>query len=103
MSRLRYLLCLLLLVPASALAQNGPPSVIPASQHDVSPPLRELPPAPRQVGALEAEPVRQIPSRRLPFGPDPVVQGSHAAATRLAPVTTSKFEGIGQGFTGPSG
>ena len=54
-------LLLLLLAPAVAFAQGGP-QVIRDNQHDVSPPLRDLPPAARHVGELEAEPVRVIPS-----------------------------------------
>jgi hypothetical protein len=108
MSTVRHALILLLAMPAAAFAQGGPAEIIRDSHHDVSPPLREMPPGPRHFGILEAEPVRRIPSSRaLPFDPDPVVQGPRAsgagAAAVLAPTTTNNFEGIGQGFTGPSG
>ena len=59
-------LLLLILAPTAAFAQPGPPQVINPSHHDISPPLRDLPPAARHVGDLEAEPVRVIPSRRYP-------------------------------------
>jgi len=98
---------LLLGLPGAALAQGGPPQVIPATQHDVSPPLRELPPGPKLSGILEAEPVRRVPSSRTPaFGPDPVLQQAPRAGTApqfLGPATLTTFEGIGQGFTGPAG
>ena len=106
MRRLRYVLILLLAVPTAALAQTGRPEVIRETHHDVSPPLREMPPAPRIVGALEAEPVRRIPSSRIPsFGPDPALQATREAsvAVEAAPVTLVNFDGVGQGFTGPAG
>ena len=103
MNRLRHLVLLLLLLPASALAQVGRPEVIPANHQDVSPPLRDLPPAARRFGPLEAEPVRQIPSHRVPLGPDQVVQATREAVTQLAPMTTRNFNGVGQGFVGPQG
>ncbi len=110
MSILRRTLILLLALPATALAQGGQtgrPEIIRDSFHDVSPPLRELPPGPRRFGNLEAEPVRRIPSSRvLPNENDPAVQAPRkagAAAPLLAPTTTNNFEGIGQGFTGPAG
>ena len=107
MSIIRRTLILLLALPATALAQAGRPQIIRDTYHDVSPPLRELPPGPRRIGNLEAEPVRRIPSSRvLPFESDPVLQAPRkagAATALLAPVTTSNFEGIGQGFTGPAG
>jgi hypothetical protein len=107
MSIIRRTLILLLALPATALAQNGRPEIIRDSFHDVSPPLRELPPGPRHFGNLEAEPVKHIPSSRVaPNESDPVVQGPRkagAAAPLLAPTTTNNFEGVGQGFTGPAG
>jgi len=93
-------LLLLVLAPAAAFAQPGPPQVINPSHHDVSPPLRDLPPAARHVGDLEAEPVRVIPSRRNPLGPDQVVQQRTSAPAFLAPTLTRNFDGVGQGFHG---
>ena len=95
-------LLLLILAPTAAFAQPGPPQVINPSHHDISPPLRDLPPAARHIGDLEAEPVRVIPSRRNPLGPDQVVQSPTAPAF-LAPSLTRNFDGVGQGFTGPAG
>jgi hypothetical protein len=110
MSIIRRTLFLLLTIPTVAFAQTGRPEIIRDSHHDVSPPLRELPPGPRRFGDLEAEPVKRIPSARvLPFEPDSIVQGPRrsiggaAAPLLLAPTLSNNFEGIGQGFTGPAG
>jgi hypothetical protein len=104
MVKLRLVFALLLGTPLVAFAQNGPPQVIHETQHDTSPPLRQMPPGPRRIGTLEAEPVRRIPSaRRLPNGPDPVLQAAPvagAAEALTAPATIANFDGIGQGFTG---
>src|SRR3954465_6391010 len=94
----------LLAMTPSAFAQSGRAEVRPSSYHDVSPPLRDLPPGPRIYGILEAEPVRRIPSSRNPnFGPDPLVASTNAAPVRLAPPPLKNFDAIGQGFTGPAG
>jgi pre-peptidase len=85
-------------------AQNERPEVRPSAYHDVSPPLRDLPPGPRIYGILEAEPVRRIPSSRIPsFGPDPLLTRTSNAPALLAPATAQNFDAIGQGFTGPAG
>ena len=104
--RCRVWLALLLVgaVAPPAFAQSGRAEVRPSTYHDVSIPLRDLPPGPRVNGILEAEPVRRIPSSRNPtFGPDPLVAPTSTAPTRLAPATLQNFDGIGQGFTGPAG
>src|SRR5215510_14348233 len=108
MLRLRHALVLLLLAPTAAWAQSGRPEIILDLHHDMSLPLREMPPGPRRIGDLEAEPVRHIPSTRTqPLGPDPVLQtpprGGMAALVPLAPATVANFDGVGQGFTGPAG
>ena len=105
MLRLRYAAILLLALPATVLAQSGRAQVNRDSYHDVSPPLRDMPPGPRLAGILEAEPVRRIPSSRNPnFGPDPVLQAPRTAVTALAaPATAANFDGIGNGVTGPAG
>jgi hypothetical protein len=103
---LRHVLIVLLALPATALAQGGRPEIIIDTHHDVSPPLREMPPGPRHFGVLEAEPVRHIPSARVPpFGPDAVLQAPPKAgqAAVAAPATVANFDGVGQGFTGPAG
>jgi hypothetical protein len=105
MRRLRHAVILLLALPATVLAQSGRAQVNRDSYHDVSPPLRDLPPGPRLAGILEAEPVRRIPSSRIPsFGPDPVLQAPRAALAPLAasaPLTN--FDGVGNGVSGPGG
>jgi len=97
---------LLLGLPGAAMAQGGPPQVVLATEHDLSPPLRELPPGPRHFGVLEAEPVKRIPSSRTPAsGPDRVLQKAPqpGAPAFLAPATIANFDGVGNGFTGPAG
>jgi len=68
--------------------------------HDVSPPLFLIPPPPRQPG-LRIHDIEPIPRRYQAAAVDPVVQQSYP--TTLAPVTTLNFDGVGNGFTGPSG
>jgi len=106
--KLRYAIVLLLLTPTALWAQNGRPEVIVDVHHDMSPPLREMPPGPRRIGDLEAEPVRHIPSSRTqPLGPDAVLQkpprDGMAALAPLAPTAITNFDGIGNGFVGPAG
>jgi pre-peptidase len=105
MFRLRYAMILVLALPATVLAQSGRPQVTRDSYHDVSPPLREMPPVPHIIGALEAEPVRRIPSSRIPsFGPDPVLQAPRTGlAAALAPALVTNFDGVGNGVSGPAG
>src|SRR5882757_2810843 len=99
-----FTLLLLGAIVPPAYAQSASAEVRPSTYHDVSPPLRELPPGIRVYGILEAEPVRRIPSSRNPtFGPDPLVAPTGGTPTRLAPATLKNFDGIGQGFTGPAG
>src|SRR3954451_126898 len=89
---------LFLATTPSAFGQSGRAEVRPSSYHDVSPPLRDLPPGPRIYGILEAEPVRRIPSARNPtFGPDPLAGSTNAAPIRLAPAPLRNFDGIVQG------
>ena len=97
---------MLIVVPSAAsAAQGGVPGqpgaqVTPAVHHDRSRPLRDIPPAPAK-GEREAEKrVKELP---LFMGSmfDPVVQVSKGAAA--APTLGQGFEGVGQGFTGPSG
>src|SRR5438105_4843027 len=84
--------------------QSGRPQVNRDSYHDVSPPLREMPPGPHVVGILEAEPVRRIPSSRIPsFGPDPVLQPRRTGLAAAVAPTVTNFDGIGNGVTGPGG
>ncbi|HKC82957.1 MAG TPA: hypothetical protein VKD46_03055, partial [bacterium] len=72
--------------------------------HDVSAPLRDLAvaPAPPSDQKKEKEPKRNgIPIPDQSSVADPVVQAS--AGATAAPALVSGFEGVGQGFTGPSG
>src|SRR3954464_14128406 len=78
----------LLAMTPSGFAQSGRAEARPSTYHDVSPPLRDLPPGPRIYGILEAEPVRRIPSSRNPSpAADPLLRQTTTAPTVLAPTT----------------
>jgi hypothetical protein len=105
MVRVRLAVGLLLVSPSLALAQSQRAIEVRASHHDVSPPLRDMPPIPWRLGEFEAEPAKPIPSRRQPpVGPDQVVQGKRfAPVAGQAPATALNRDGIGSGFSGPQG
>jgi uncharacterized membrane protein len=71
--------------------------------HDVSPPLRDLAPAPAPSPDTkkEKEPKRGPPVPDSSSTPDPVLQSTRGTAS--APALGVGFEGIGEGFSGPSG
>jgi hypothetical protein len=75
----------------------------PAQHYDVSPPLRDLAPAPpiEPDKKKEKEPKKGPPIPAASSTPDPVAQTSIGAAD--APALGAGFDGVGQGFTGPSG
>ncbi|TMA25835.1 MAG: hypothetical protein E6J78_16170 [Deltaproteobacteria bacterium] len=78
------------------------PAVDAAENHDVSPPLYLMEPAPEQSGLIEHE-VKPIPRHynRNVSGADPVRQSAPIALLAPAPITN--FDGVGNGFTGPQG
>jgi hypothetical protein len=81
-----------------------PASDPPAAVHqDVSPPLRELTPAADESGKEKKvkEPKHGTPSPAPSAAPDPVVQSS--LGTAAAPALGLGFDGVGNGFSGPSG
>ncbi len=78
-------------------------AVLNAEHHDVSPPLTLIPPAPPQTGLVEHAPKRLPRPASLPLSADPVHQRSFAAQSMLVPTTTLNFDGVGNGFAGPSG
>jgi uncharacterized membrane protein len=73
----------------------------PALHHDVSPPLRDIAPAPISGKLKKDKEPKHGPPAPEPGGPDPVVQSS--AGTAAAPTLGVGVEGLGQGFSGPSG
>ncbi|MEV7027273.1 hypothetical protein, partial [Kitasatospora sp. NPDC093558] len=88
---------------AAAAASAKPAESGPAVKHDASKPLRDIPG--KAVGNPHKDhkddgPEEQLPHPPLSSVPDPVVQGT--ATPSLAPSNNS-FDGIGVGFTGPSG
>ncbi|MFL6036876.1 MAG: hypothetical protein ACJ74I_17535 [Gaiellaceae bacterium] len=73
----------------------------PALHHDVSPPLRDIAPAPISGKLKKDKEPKHGPPAPEPGGPDPVVQSSPGVAA--APALGVGVEGLGQGFSGPSG
>src|SRR5207248_3977053 len=71
--------------------------------HDVSPPLRDIAAAaaPPSDQKKDKEPKHGLPIPDQSSVADPVLQSS--PGTAAAPIAGAGFEGIGQGFTGPSG
>jgi hypothetical protein len=91
---------------AAAPAQAAPPgnqhsTIRVETFHDHSAPLRTMAPAPLRAELQENEPIRLMPNRGNGNRHDPVVQS--APGTAAAPTLGTGFDGIGQGFTGPSG
>jgi hypothetical protein len=76
------------------------PSVKPNDHHDTSPPLRVIPPAPRGEPVEREEGVLPRPAT-VAGAQDTVIQST--AAAPLIPTTSTNFDGIGQGFSGPQG
>lgn len=72
-----------------------------AVKHDVSPPLRSIPPV--HTPAAPQRPLLSLPSlpQGLPNSVSDHVQ--HTATPRAAPSPSANFDGIGNGFTGPQG
>jgi len=72
-----------------------------AVHHDESAPLRLMPVPQRAVGFVEHE-VKKIPRNfNTAKAPDPALQS--AAPALLVPATSTNFDGVGQGFSGPAG
>jgi hypothetical protein len=90
-------------VAASTLARSSHGDSPGDVHHDVSPPLRDLAPAPPPPAdeKKQKEPKKGPPVPAQSSTPDPVLQSSPGAAA--APALGLGFEGIGQGFSGPSG
>ena len=98
------LFVLIFLLPwssASGQTVQGPPEVTPAVHHDVSPPLRDIPPLVDRRTPHEKFLGRIHPSGPLSSSPDPVVQSSGGPA--VATTAGFNFDGVGVGFTGPAG
>jgi len=93
-------LALPLMAAAQGPLQQSSPLVMQAVHYDVSPPLFLIPPAPRQPG-FRVHDIKPIPRPYHGAVVDPVLQQSYP--TTLAPVTFLNFDGVGNGFSGPSG
>jgi hypothetical protein len=84
-------------LPAGVRQAPNPPE---AQNHDVSPPLREIPPAPKPNGRNDHR-ERPVPGPGPGDAPDPVVQSRRGSLR--APTAGTSFNGLGAGFTGPQG
>ena len=88
--------------PASGEDQPLPSVARHPNHHDVSPPLRDIPPARRPAGPPhEAPEPGKLPPKPRSAAPDPVTQIWNGPLA--IPSASRDFEGIGQGFTGPQG
>ena len=99
---LLLLTCCLLFSTPALMAQSAPsgPEVISAKQHDVSPPLRDIPPVPESKSKRE---MHRHDTNTLPLAPtppqtDPVLQTS--AGPLVATTSGLSFAGVGQGDYG---
>ena len=91
--RLTSLLCL----TAAIAFSQGPPQVLPAEHHDVSPPLRNIP-AKLESGPLHEQPLYRFRAPGQPGTTDPVIQSS---VTASVPTTAGLgFAGVGNGDYG---
>ncbi|PYK30775.1 MAG: hypothetical protein DME57_05835, partial [Verrucomicrobia bacterium] len=90
------------LTPAAADQSQAVVQTSPQTQRenhrDVSPPLFAMPPAPRQGGLMERDHER-LPRPTSRVTTDPVVQ-RQALVAAAAPVTSTNFDGIGNGVAG---
>src|ERR1041384_5064007 len=81
---------------SQSVVQRNPESQRDA-HHDLSPPLRTLPPAHRPSGLMVRDHER-LPRPQSRVASDPVLQ--RQVATAAAPATTTNFDGIGNGVAG---
>jgi hypothetical protein len=88
---------------ASNASAHKKPDQSDAVHYDVSPPLRDMTPAPAppQDQKKEKEPKKGLPVPAQSSVPDPVVQVTPGLDS--PPPVGVGFEGVGQGFSGPSG
>ena len=88
--------------PASAQDGHGRMEVLPALKYSVSPPLRTIPPLPRQAGPKREIPLRGIfPDAITPAQTDGAVQSS--AGPFVSTSSGLNLLGVGAGFVGPQG
>jgi hypothetical protein len=107
-----FIVALAVLLPVAASAVDAKnksaasPSAVrkktesPAVHHDVSPPLRDIAPAPTSGKLKKDKEPKHGPPAPEPGGSDPVVQSSPGVAA--APTLGLGVEVVGQGFSGPS-
>ena len=88
---------------ASSASTHKKPGQSDAVHYDVSPPLRDMAPAPPPPAdpKKEKEPKKGLPVPAQSAVPDPVVQTTPGIDS--PPPVGVGFEGVGQGFSGPNG
>jgi hypothetical protein len=86
--------------PAFARPHHRTSTIRHETHHDVSRPLAQMTAAPLRDEPGENEPIRRMPNSPRGSRPDPVVQRANGPHI---PGPSANFEGIGQGFSGPSG
>ena len=80
-------------------AASDPPAAV---NYDTSLPLRDMAPAPGPAAGTKKEhPQHKYPVASSTSAADPVVQSTVGDAA--APLLSTNFDGVGQGFSGPSG
>src|SRR5690242_8487613 len=100
---------LCLLASCLAVSAKKPPQVqvITSDNHDVSPPLRDIPPAPYGPGTPDDpshpkdKPFHLVPRKSPAALPDPVIQT--AVGAQVGTTNGLNLTGVGLGFTGPQG
>ncbi len=87
-------------ISVQAQSSNLPVEVVPEVKHDLSIPLRDMPPKPLKA-TREEKPIRLLPPRQLnPREEDAALQRN--IIRPLAPATMLNFAGVGQGSYGYS-
>ena len=96
---------LVVAAPATPVQADGPadptsgPTIIPSAQNDTSAPLTALARGPGNSGEHRTKPHKPIPGHDHTGSTAP----STSASSTAAPALLSLFDGVGNGFSGPSG
>jgi len=92
---------LVVAAPATPVQADDPggPTIIPSAQNDTSAPLTALARGPGNSGEHRTKPHKPIPGHDHTGSTAP----STSASSTAAPALLSSFDGVGNGFSGPSG
>jgi len=94
------LFLLALLLPSTAAQAADGPLIIQSSRNDLSAPLVSLTPGDDEK-RIKVKPHRALPGHQ--HQGNSAAAGAGSVAIAAIPTTATNFDGIGQGFTGPSG